>query len=499
MWPGAAEVCNGRDDNCNGLVDEGCPTTAVLAIAPSERDFGDVQIQTEAPVQRFTVTNMGAGVSGLPSVALGGDTAFSMQTQCASQLGPGASCATDVTFRPQALGPASGVLSVSASPGSQVQAMVTGNGVCVPDGQPDLPDPSFLDTDCDGIDGSIGGGVFVDALAGDDAAAGTMDAPKRSLTAAIVAAQSASPSRDVYASRGVYMETVALRDSISLYGGFDAAAGWSRSRGNATTIQSPSATGVLAQNVSAAEVQLFRVVAASATGGAGTAGSSYGVRAVNATALVLRLCDIQAGDGAPGAPASDGLPGTPGSAAGHASGRSRGTGGDGCGGWGRGGAGGLGGFGPEPGERGAAGSGGSPTGAAGAAGGDGGAAGACSTTSSSNGGDAPAIVAPGSAGPAGWSGGAGAGIGTAAFSAYAPANGGSGAAGAAAGGGGGGGGGGGTASGDELSICIAHTGAGAPETQATSCQLGQGGAGGPGGPSAPAGSVGQRTGTAGLN
>jgi hypothetical protein len=34
----------------------------LLPIAPSERDFGDVQIQTEAPVQRFTVTSMGAGV-----------------------------------------------------------------------------------------------------------------------------------------------------------------------------------------------------------------------------------------------------------------------------------------------------------------------------------------------------------------------------------------------------------------------------------------------------
>ncbi len=97
----------------------------------------------------------------------------------------------------------------------------------------DVPDPAFDDADCDGFDGDPDSAIFV-ATSGDDQKPGTRDAPMRTLQAAIDAASAAG--KDVYVSAGTYAGSIQLADGVSIFGGYDAADGWSRSEGSVVEI-----------------------------------------------------------------------------------------------------------------------------------------------------------------------------------------------------------------------------------------------------------------------
>jgi hypothetical protein len=106
----------------------------------------------------------------------------------------------------------------------------------VPTANPDPPDDQFLDSNGDGIDGDIDKAIFV-ATTGDDADPGTRAAPKRTIGAAITEAAGDAQKTEVYVSAGTYMETVQLTAGVSVYGGYNAAAGWERSATNVATVQ----------------------------------------------------------------------------------------------------------------------------------------------------------------------------------------------------------------------------------------------------------------------
>ena len=67
-------------------------------------------------------------------------------------------------------------------------------------GRPDRPDLVPEDTNCDGIDGDASRAVFVDAGAGQDTRSGTREFPKRTIGAALAAAE--GTGRDVYVAAG---------------------------------------------------------------------------------------------------------------------------------------------------------------------------------------------------------------------------------------------------------------------------------------------------------
>jgi hypothetical protein len=137
-------------------------------------------------------------------------------------------------------------------------------------GAPDLPDLSFLDSDCDGIDGSVDDAIFVSG-SGDDANPGTPEKPKGTLQAGVLAA--ALAGKDVYLGGGDYsrVETVSGAD---IYGGYISGT-WKRDLESRTRIAG-TPEGVLATG-DAVKLQLLTVVGVAA----GAAGSSgYAVRAV---------------------------------------------------------------------------------------------------------------------------------------------------------------------------------------------------------------------------
>ena len=346
--------------------------------------------------------------------------------------------------------------------------------VCIPVGV-DLPDPLFQDTDCDGIDGSESAAVFV-APGGSDGNPGTRASPKQTIAAAIAVAALSSPRRSVYLSRGAYPGPVQLSPGVSLFGGYDADAAWSRSRSHETRIEggNPAVVGIgISGPGLPTELALLIIDASDATS---PGQSSYGVK-LSTFPLLLREVRVRAGRGADGENGAPGLPGVAGAAGlagerGSDASSSFGAGGVGGAGCGRGGRGGRGGHVSSAGGHGANGELGE--GLSPAAGGIGGAA-------------SPACLIPampGSAAPSGADGRHGAGANTIAVTqvvggdfrpAVAPA----GAAGtAASGGGGGGGGGGGTGS----VLCVADRGGGGGGGGGGGCPgiAGQGGHGGGG-------------------
>ena len=315
--------------------------------------------------------------------------------------------------------------------------------------------------------------IFVDFFGGNDGNAGTMLSPKRTLAAGIAAAAAANPVRNVYVSKGTYGEAVTLSNGVSLYGGYDAATGWTRSSTNITTISSPGPIAISGNGLSAAvTLDQFTVVAANASGnGAGGEGlSSYGVLILNSPGgVTLRALSITAGNGTAGQAGSTGGTGSAGGIGGNALGTTHGISGSSpCGA--TGGQGGDGVNGVSSGIMGAMGTTVSG-GGTGASGGNPGSPGICDTFSTTNGGSAPAVAANGGAGTGAPGGAPNLALGVLNTSnLYLPPSGGSGGVGFTGGGGAGGGSGGGTASGTNF-VC----------TNCSALASGGGGGGGGGG------------------
>lgn len=344
----------------------------------------------------------------------------------------------------------------------------------------DIPDLTFTDKNCDGINGDVTKAIFVSPL-GDDTNPGTMKQPMKTLQAAITKAGPAK--KDVYADKGTYGGEVLLAAGVSVFGGYDSTTQWSRAMTNISVIQSDTTTGVLGSNInSPTEVQLFTIK--SQSGGQGSGDSSYGVRLSSSSAMItLRGCTIAPGDGASsnqaGAKGSDGAGASDGTTGG--TGYAGNGGGSPCGA--NGGGGGPAVNGGVSGNKGVDGTtiGG---GGSGGPGGPGGVkVGVCHSIGTH--GDDGSPGTKGGDGPVGGDGTAAANLGTVGSDAlYTPASGGTGTDGHPGGGGGGGGSGGGDVSScgfANLSCCNSNSGGGGGGGGGgCGAQGGRGGAGGGG-------------------
>ena len=172
-----------------------------------------------------------------------------------------------------------------------------------PDGV-DKPDLVFEDTNCDGIDGDERRAIFV-SVDGDDAAAGTMTNPMRTVAAAVAAAEEAGA--DVYVTGGSYESEpaggVPLADGVGLYGGYESLTG-ARSVDQVTTIKgSPQA--LLAQGDSRVVLQLLTL-----EGTPDASLNAYGIRATPDGSGPSRLAVSKvSATGAAAAPGADGTEG----------------------------------------------------------------------------------------------------------------------------------------------------------------------------------------------
>ena len=180
----------------------------------------------------------------------------------------------------------------------------------------DVPDDLFLDSDCDGMDGTLALGVFVDPVSGSDLNDGTSAAPVQTLAAAFdVATHRGSPH--IYLASGVYSaESVKWEADPSLYGGYTPSQdGGPWSRDSSRALLDGGTTALLAVNrlrpSRMRELVQVDVRAAPASVPSERSVALHG----EGVLLTLRHVTLVAGDGAhglDGGVATDGVSGEPG-------------------------------------------------------------------------------------------------------------------------------------------------------------------------------------------
>jgi len=180
-------------------------------------------------------------------------------------------------------------------------------------GAPDLPDLSFVDSNCDGIDGTEADAIFVSPK-GDDANPGTKAKPKQTLGAGL-ATVAAGNGKYLLVAAGTYGRIdLGEKDSdVGVYGGYDPKT-WSRGsfarfftliRGTPEAILAVHATGIVLQQVEVAGVVEPAYGA-----------SAYGIRAVDESRLSLQRDQINTSPGVGGRDGATGVPGANGFAGG---------------------------------------------------------------------------------------------------------------------------------------------------------------------------------------
>lgn len=169
---------------------------------------------------------------------------------------------------------------------------------CVAKPGPDLPDDSFEDANCDGIDGDRAAAIFA-SPSGSDASPGTLEAPVRTIAKAVATAIGAG--KYVIVANGDYPEALVLEDVVAplaIYGGYVDKT-WERMSDRAT-IAPASGIPLTIRNVTAPiTIDRLAFVASDATE---PSGSSVAVFAADSKTVTLTHVRLQAGSGADGVP-----------------------------------------------------------------------------------------------------------------------------------------------------------------------------------------------------
>lgn len=186
-----------------------------------------------------------------------------------------------------------------------------GWGPCEPPSVTDEPDGTFTDHDCDGIDGSIDGGIFVSTQGQDTDTCGlSHTSPCLTIGKGILRASVTSGRSWVYIQAGTYYEVINLLQGVHLVGGYDI--NWQRGprtlTGHTVTVVGgyDSATNqhltVRGYGVNTlTRLMDLVLVGPTALGNVGGNGrSSHVIWVMGSTGLSLERVTLQAGNGAPG-------------------------------------------------------------------------------------------------------------------------------------------------------------------------------------------------------
>lgn len=138
VHPGAAEVCNLVDDDCNGTADEcDCPD---LRLFPAAFDFGTVPAGGVSGARLFSVSNAGRADLQVTAVALAGDAPAAYRLEedgcTGATVAPGGDCRVRVAFAPAAGGTLDALLRFDSTDpkANPLDGALHGRGEADPDG-----------------------------------------------------------------------------------------------------------------------------------------------------------------------------------------------------------------------------------------------------------------------------------------------------------------------------------------------------------------------------
>jgi hypothetical protein len=101
-----------------------------VTLAPPSLTFPDQTVFTTSKAKTVTLTNSGAGILTITSIAATGP--FAQTNTCGTTVNPGASCTISVVFKPTTIGPATGSVSITDNaPGSPQQVKLKGTGTYI--------------------------------------------------------------------------------------------------------------------------------------------------------------------------------------------------------------------------------------------------------------------------------------------------------------------------------------------------------------------------------
>ncbi|MBL9037164.1 MAG: hypothetical protein JNG84_01495 [Archangium sp.] len=323
------ELCNGMDDDCDGTIDEDglnlnvdvmncgacnnvCTlanatprcSTGACAVAQCATNFGNCDMNDANGCEAPLLTDPNNCNACMNRCSAPGGVSTCMNGMCAYTCQPGF---------------------------FDVDGIATNGCECtVPDGGTlvDLPDMSFTDTNCDGIDGEVNNGIFVSVLTGDDSNPGTMVSPVATIARGVQLARN-DGKRDVYISQGNFNAALDLTGAtgLNIVGGYAvgaAGARWTRSATNVTNVIGGNPALIMnGSNNVLIQLMQFRSSDANGTDAQRRGNSSYGARVTNTTGARFESVTIQAGRGADGLAGTNGNIGLPGSNGGNGESNSR--------------------------------------------------------------------------------------------------------------------------------------------------------------------------------
>jgi len=362
VHPQADEACNGIDDDCDGDVDEGHPTSTWYADTDGD-GYGDPEAPLEAcaaPADHMQdasdcddeddTTHPGADETcgdaqdndcngAVDDKDADGDGY--VDDSCYDYEGPDAAddCDDEAPgINPGASEDADGEDNDCDGYVDETDAMFDDDGDCfceashcigsvevgcdtleegdcddsdaeIHPGADDEPDMAYLDSNCDGTDGDLQASVFVDPEAGSNDNDGlSADTPKRSLTPAYLAA--ASSGRDwILISEGTVSLQTELEEGVNLAGGYEAQQGWTRTKGVLPVITLPAEGKLLSDWTGPTHWQQLEL---SADDASTAGGSSFALVLDSSSGLLLESCMVVAGSGRQGESGSRGTQGASG-------------------------------------------------------------------------------------------------------------------------------------------------------------------------------------------